>query len=150
MLTSRELYDLLADIRSRKLILLDTCAIPATWPAIRWHDLTGEGVPFLVFSSCERSQSSYESPKGKGNHTLFTQCLLDVLETSAEAAGKKRQTRMVTARELADAVRTKLPLRLKEFNVKEEDWQTPVFRRRHARRADPVQAVSRRYPYNPS
>jgi len=49
---------------------------------------------------------------------LFTQCLLDTIE----GKGKKK----VTARELADSIRAKLPVLLNKLGVDEDD-QTPVF-----------------------
>jgi uncharacterized caspase-like protein len=125
VLTIRELYDLLSNIRCGKLLILDTIN-SGNVPSNPMRDLTRDGAPFLIFSSCEGSQVSYEPIVGKGDNGLFTQCLLDELKTSAEAEGKRR-TRLVTARELAEAVRSKLQMRLKELKVPERVWQTPVF-----------------------
>jgi WD40 repeat protein len=131
-LTSRQLYEVLAEIPCRKLVILDTChsGDVAVNPL---RDLMRDGVPFLVFSSCSASQSSLEPkpgsklPPGIGKHGLFTQCLLDTLEDSEQAAKKKR-SRPVTARDLAVAVRSGVPLLIKRLNLKGPEYdQTPVF-----------------------
>jgi hypothetical protein len=123
MLKSRQLYDVLAGIRCRKLIILDTCRSGdvASNPV---RDLTRDGVPLLIFSSCERSQESLEPKPKFGKHGLFTQSLLLALK---ESAGKgKLRTKAVTARELAASIRDTLPKLLKELD-QDVNVQTPVF-----------------------
>jgi hypothetical protein len=64
-------------------------------------------------------------PPGIGKHGLFTQCLLDILEDSEQAAGKKR-LKPVTARDLAVSIRSSMPVLLRKLKQPENE-QTPVF-----------------------
>jgi WD40 repeat protein len=123
MLTSRELYNLLASIPCRKLIVLDTCRSGdvASNPI---RDLTRDGVPLLIFSSCDATQQAFEPTPEYGKHGLFTQCLLRALADSSAGKGKKR-LRAVTARDLALSIRDELPKLL--HALAPEETQTPVF-----------------------
>jgi hypothetical protein len=126
VLSSRQLYDLLSQIPCRKVVFLDTCRSGdvASNPL---RDLTRDGVPLLIFSSCDISQEALEPLKGVGRiqHGFFTQSILETLKPSADAEGKRR-LQPVSARELADSIRGKLQEILREYK-QPENSQTPVF-----------------------
>jgi WD40 repeat protein len=126
VLTSRELYKHLAEIPCRKMVILDTChsGDVASNPV---RDLMRDGIPWLIFSSCDPKQSSNEPKERTGDirHGLFTECILETISSSDKAAGKRRQ-KLVTAGSLANAIQLKLPKLLRKFDA-DENVQTPVF-----------------------
>jgi hypothetical protein len=131
ILTSRQLYDILAAIPCRKLVILDTCHSGAV-DSNPLRDLMRDGVPFLIFSSCDPKQSSLEplvrddgTIAGEIRHGFFTQSILETIRSSAEAKGRNRMQR-ITARDLADSIRRRLKSILVEYKQR-EDAQTPVF-----------------------
>jgi serine/threonine protein kinase len=124
VLTSRRLYDLLARIPCRKLIILDTSRSGdvASTPT---RDLTREGVPLIVFSACAGSGTSLEPVPALGNHALFTQCLLEALGAKFKVADTNGDG-VLDLRELAGYVQKQMPKLLLSLNV-ESNAQTPVF-----------------------
>jgi WD40 repeat protein len=75
-LTSRVLYDRLAAIPCRKLLILDACHSGAAANPVR--DLTPGGQGPVILAACDRNQSSYENKKY--GHGLFTYALLEALD----------------------------------------------------------------------
>jgi WD40 repeat protein len=121
-LTSKRLYDTLAEIRCSKLVILDCChsGDVASNPL---RDLAREGVPFLILSSCKNNQSSYEPVKGK--HGLFTQSLLAAIGDAETARGKRRLT-PVSSRQIRDVLTRRLAELLEGLN-EDPEIQTPEF-----------------------
>ncbi len=100
-LSSKDLYEILATIKCRKWIILDTCrsgGVGVSSDPLR--DLTREGMPFLIFSSCERDESALELKKGPMKHGFFTQSFINAIDAAAQPAGKPWMT-PVTADEAA-------------------------------------------------
>jgi WD40 repeat protein len=130
VLTSKQLYDILAAIPCRKLVILDTCHSGAV-DSNPLRDLMRDGVPFLIFSSCDPKQSSLEpfvdkgEVKGRLRHGFFTESILETIQSSAAAGGRNRM-QLVTAHDLAVSIRKRLKAILVEYK-QEEDAQTPVF-----------------------
>jgi hypothetical protein len=88
------------------------------------RDLTREGVPLLLLSSCRADQSALE-PKKKGAHGFFTRAILDAVDDAGRAKGKRRG-QAVRADELRDAIVRRLPELLGEYKVS-ADEQVPEF-----------------------
>lgn len=125
-LTSARLYELLAGIRCRKLVILDAChsGDVASNPI---RDFNRDGVPFIIMSACGIHQKAGEPNAGFGvDNGFFTLCLLEALGEPATSKGKPRR-RALTPVELRQAVSSRLPPLLKEWNVKPEDQQVPVY-----------------------
>jgi WD40 repeat protein len=129
VLSSRQLYEILSQIKCRKLIILDTChsGDVASNPV---RDLMRDGVPWLIFSSCDPKQESNEPIKGAGRvqHGFFTECILETIRPSGK--GKRQFRRQpITAGKLADSIRSKMQDLLVEYEVKKgaKNYQTPVF-----------------------
>jgi hypothetical protein len=121
-LTSRRLYDALAEVRCSKLLIVDCChsGDVASNPL---RDLSREGVPFLILSACKNDQAALE-PK-KGGHGLFTQSLLETIADSTTARGKRR-ARELRANAIGASIRRRLPDLLARYK-EEADVQTPEF-----------------------
>jgi uncharacterized caspase-like protein len=126
-LSSKDLYEILARIKCRKLIILDTCRSGGV-ASDPLRDLTREGMPFLIFSSCERDESSLELRTGPIKHGFFTQSLLDAIGSSAQADGKGRMS-PVTALFLKDQISVGVQKLVARFQkeTREKLKQTPVF-----------------------
>ena len=97
LLTSRQLYEILAEIKCRKLLILDTChsGDVASNPV---RDLMRDGIAWLIFSSCDPKQQSNEPAKGIGRvrHGFFTECILETIKPAANAGGRRR-LQLITA-----------------------------------------------------
>ena len=120
-LTSEVLYEKLAAINCRKLVLLDAChsGEAASNPV---RGLTPGGQGPVILAACDRNQHSYENPKF--GHGLFTYCLLEALGerfAKADADGNKK----LDTRELYDYARARLPELLGEIK-QNEFLQVPI------------------------
>jgi hypothetical protein len=126
MLTSRQLYDLLAHVPCRKLLVLDTCQSGdvASTPL---RDLTRGGMPFVVFCSCERAQEALEPVPGEGRYKqgFFTQCLLEALGSQFKVADTNEDGTL-DIHELTFYVKKRMPEILKEYK-QPANLQTPLF-----------------------
>jgi WD40 repeat protein len=123
-LSSKLLYEALAGIKCAKMLILDCChsGDVASNPL---RDLSREGVPFLILSSCKNDQSALE-PKnpGKGEHGLFTQCLLEAIGDAR--AGQGRRFYPISGNQIRTAIVRRLPELLQKYNADPED-QVPEF-----------------------
>ena len=120
-LTSEVLYEKLAAINCRKLVLLDAChsGEAASNPV---RGLTPGGQGPVILAACDRNQHSYENPKF--GHGLFTYTLLEALGdrfAKADADGNKK----LDTRELYDYARARLPELLGEIK-QNEFLQVPI------------------------
>ncbi|MFO0930871.1 MAG: caspase family protein [Gemmataceae bacterium] len=126
--SARDLHDLLAKIKGRKLLLIDACHSGAV--GSNPHSDISEGAPFLILSACRPNQEAIEPTelalvRGVDKHGLFTQGLLTVLGGDANGKPAARQ-RTVTARQLGVGVRSRIAALL-QLLEKTEDVQVPEF-----------------------
>jgi hypothetical protein len=123
-LSSKLLYEALAGINCAKMLILDCChsGDVASNPL---RDLSREGVPFLILSSCKNDQSALE-PKnpGKGEHGLFTQCLLEAIGDAR--SGKGRRVYPISGSQIRTTILRRLPELLQKYKADPED-QIPEF-----------------------
>src|SRR5438477_7025550 len=76
-ITSDILYEKLAAIQGRKVVILDAChSGEAAANPVRSLVPGGQGP--IIIASCDRNQSSFEDPKDK-KHGLFTYALIEAL-----------------------------------------------------------------------
>lgn len=127
--SARDLHDLLAKIKSRKVLLIDACHSGAVSNSP--NAAISEGAaPFLILSACRGDQEAIEPTelalvRGVDKHGLFTQGLLTVLGGEANGKPAARQ-RTVTARQLGVGVRSRIAALL-QLLEKTEDVQVPEF-----------------------
>jgi WD40 repeat protein len=126
-LTGKQLRSALADLPSRKLVILDTCH-SGDVPSNPVRDLTPDGSPLIVFSACKEDQESREHDE----QGLFTQCLIEALGGRSLPAGKSR-TNPVKAEELARYVRKRLPELLRKLSEPETAQQPEFYPERELR-----------------
>jgi WD40 repeat protein len=119
--TSDVLYEKLAAINCRKLVLLDAChSGEAVFNPTR--SLTPGGQGPVIIAACDRNQQSYENPKFA--HGLFTYTLLEALGdqfAKADQDGNKK----LDSRELYTYTLDRLPQLLREIG-QDESKQVPT------------------------
>lgn len=132
-LTARDLHDLLATIKSRKLLLIDACHSGAVGSNAPSDISEGGSAPFLILSACRRDQFANEPvgaalSRGVEPHGLFTQSLLTALGSAEKADGAPR-LRTVTASQLGATVQGRIITLLQLLKITEDSeyYQVPEF-----------------------
>lgn len=120
-ISSRELYEKLAQIRCRKIVLLDAChSGEATTNPVR--ELTPGGQGPIIMAACDQKEEAFEN--AKLGHGLFTYALLEALGERFEQADVSRDGQL-DARELFGYVRKRMPSLLEEIGRGRHE-QNPV------------------------
>lgn len=121
-LAAEELFDKIATIKCRKMILLDACHSGQATEAnlIRRFVPNGQG-PFVMASS-DQSELSYEHPKF--GHGLFTYAVMEALGDRFRKADRDTDGNLTTA-ELYRYVADRVPALLKEAG-KDPGLQNPI------------------------
>jgi len=119
--SAHDLYDALAAVAGRKLVILDACRSGhlAGQPV---RDLTPGGRGPIILAACDSGESSWEDPTGL-RHGLFVYAILEAARERFERADENRDGRL-DAREIFDYASDRLPELLKPFGPKVT--QTPV------------------------
>ena len=120
-LSSEELYETLAKINCRKLVLLDACHSGQASDAnmLRRFIPTSQGP--MVMAACEQGELSYEDPAF--GHGLFTYAILEALGPKMRAASTAGGT--LTTNGLFGYVRGRMPQLLVKIG-KRDDLQNPI------------------------
>jgi WD40 repeat protein len=114
------LYEKLARIKCRKLVILDAChSGEAAFNPVR--SLTPGGQGPTILAACDRSELAYEHPVQ--HNGLFTMAILKVLGDDFAKADKNSDGQL-DARELIDGVRKELPALLRDAKLA-DDLQNP-------------------------
>ncbi len=122
-LTSEVLYEKLAAINCRKLVLLDAChSGEAVSNPVR--SLTPGGQGPVIIAACDRNQQSYENKKFA--HGLFTAAVLEALGdqfAKADQDGNKK----LDSRELYMYTLDRIPQLLRDIEQDERKQVPPMF-----------------------
>lgn len=120
-ITSQTLYETLALIPGRKVVILDAChSGEAVANPIR--SLTPGGKGPIILAACDRSEFSFEHEKF--GHGLFTYAVLEALGPAFERADRDRNGTLDAA-EVFTYAQARLPELLKEIKRAEDD-QNPI------------------------
>jgi uncharacterized caspase-like protein len=121
-LSAEELFDALARVNCRKVVLLDAChsGQAAEVNMIRRVAPNGQG-PFVI-AACDQHELSYEHPKL--NHGLFTYAVLDALGDGFRRADLDSDG-VLTADELFDYTSVQVPSLVKQLSLKGKT-QNPI------------------------
>jgi WD40 repeat protein len=114
-ITGRELYEKLADIPCRKLVLLDACHAGASINPVR--SLTPGNKGPIILAACDQSQLSFEHPSIGDGHSLFTYALVEALGDQFSRADQNGD-RLLDARELFAYAQGRLPELLRQAGFK--------------------------------
>jgi uncharacterized caspase-like protein len=119
--TNEELFDKLAAIPCRKLLILDAChsGAAADNPA---RDFAPDGQGPIVMAACDLNQSSLEDKKF--GHGLFTRAILDALD-DAQSYPDHDGAKELWATDLFRHTRKEMPALLKLID-KRESAQVPI------------------------
>lgn len=120
-ISSEVLYEMLAAIPCRKLVILDACHSGQT-AANPIRGLTPGGQGPTIFAACDPSQQSYED--AKIGHGLYTKALLEALTDRKEDADSNKDG-VVDSRELFRYSEERLP-QLLAASGKSDFLQTPL------------------------
>jgi WD40 repeat protein len=120
-LSGEELFDLLADVKCRKLVLLDTCHAGGAIETnlLRRFIPNGQG-PFVI-AACDQSEQSFED--NKLGHGVFTYAVLEAFGSQFRKADVNSDGQL-SPKELFDYVRDRVPELMKE--VKPGNTQNPI------------------------
>jgi WD40 repeat protein len=122
--TSADLYEKLAAIPCRKVVLLDACR-SGDLAASPVRDLTPGGKGPTILAACGRGEKSFEDTRlGKAGHGLFSFALIEALGEKFDAADKSPADGRLDAQEIFDYVEARLPALLKD--VGKEGAQNPT------------------------
>lgn len=114
------LYEKLARIRCRKLVLLDAChSGEAAFNPVR--SLTPGGQGPTILAACDRSELAYEHPEK--HNGLFTMAILKALGDGFKDADTNNDGQL-DSRELIDSVRKRMPELLRDAKLA-DDLQNP-------------------------
>lgn len=121
-ITAEELFEGLAKVNCRKVVLLDACHSGQAGEAnlLRRAAPNGQG-PFII-ASCDQSELAYEHPKL--NHGLFTYAVLDALGDGFRKADLDSDGTL-TAEELFDFTSVQVPSLVKQLQLKGKS-QNPI------------------------
>jgi hypothetical protein len=120
-LSGEQLFEALAEINCRKLVLLDTCHAGGAVEAnlLRRFIPNGQG-PFVI-AACDQSESSFEDDKL--GHGVFTYAVLEALDKKFRKANVNSDGKL-TPKELFDYVSERVPALMRE--VKPGNTQNPI------------------------
>jgi WD40 repeat protein len=118
-ITSQTLYEQLADLRCRKLVLLDVCHAGLAANPVR--GLTPGGKGPTILASCDKTEAAVEDDSLK--HGLFTYALVEALGRSFDTADRDKDQKL-DANELFTYSEERLPQLLKD--LKREESQNPT------------------------
>jgi uncharacterized caspase-like protein len=120
-ISGQELFEALAGIRCRKLVLLDTCHSGGAVEAnlLRRFIPNGQG-PFVI-AACDQSEKSFED--NKLGHGVFTYAVLEAFGKKFGKADANLDGKL-SPRELYDYVSERVPALMKE--VKPGNTQNPI------------------------
>ncbi len=120
-LSGEELFETLAKINCRKLVLLDTCHAGGAVEAnlLRRFIPNGQG-PFVI-AACDQSEKSFEDDKL--GHGVFTYAVLEAFGTKFRKATENSDGKL-SPRELFDYVRDRVPDLMRQ--VKPGNTQNPI------------------------
>lgn len=151
-LTSKDLYDALVKVRCRKIVILDTCrsgeAAKTLIPSDAVRDMSRDGKPMLIMASCQADEKALEpefyDPKADIHNGYFTHSLLKLVGRSED--GKKLgRTRLVTFRDLREALPKELKQVFLKSKLREAIHHEPVFSL-----GDPEAAAVLLRPFSPA
>jgi WD40 repeat protein/uncharacterized caspase-like protein len=122
-LSAEELFDALAKVNCRKVVLLDACHSGQASQAnlLRRAAPNGQG-PFII-ASCDQSELAYEHPKL--NHGLFTYALLDALGDGYRRADRDSDG-IITAEELFEHASVQVPSLVRQLDALKGKSQHPI------------------------
>lgn len=120
-LSGEELFDLLAGVNCRKLVLLDTCHAGGAVEAnlLRRFIPNGQG-PFVI-AACDQSEQSFED--NTLGHGVFTYAVLEALGPKFRAADVNSDGKL-SPKELFDYVSERVPELMRQ--VKPGNTQNPI------------------------
>ena len=120
-LSGEELFDLLAGINCRKLVLLDTCHAGGAVEAnlLRRFIPNGQG-PFVI-AACDQSEQSFED--NKLGHGVFTYAVLEAFGQKFRAADVNSDGQL-SPKELFDYVSERVPELMRQ--IKPGNTQNPI------------------------
>ena len=120
-LSGEELFESLADINCRKLVLLDTCHAGGAVEAnlLRRFIPNGQG-PFVI-AACDQSEQSFEDDKL--GHGVFTYAVLEAFGKKFRKADTNSDGKL-SPKELFDYVSERVPELMRE--VKPGNTQNPI------------------------
>jgi uncharacterized caspase-like protein len=121
-ISADELFDALARVNCRKVVLLDACHSGQAAEANVLRRLIPDGQGPFVIASCDQSELAYENPKL--NHGLFTYAVLEALGSGFRKADADSDG-TVSADELFEYVSARVPTLLREIG-KPADTQNPI------------------------
>ena len=134
-LAAEDLFERLARINCRKVVLLDACHSGRAAAETQIRELMPVGQGPFVIAACDQSELSYEHPKLA--HGIFTYAVLEALGDKFASADADRDGALAAA-ELFGYVSARVPELLRETG-QAADTQTPVC----SPRTPPVFAVVR-------
>jgi uncharacterized caspase-like protein len=111
-LSGEELFDLLADINCRKLVLLDTCHAGGAVEANLLRRCIPNGQGPIVIAACDESEKSFEEDKLL--HGMFTYAVLEALGPKFRAANRNLDGKL-TPEELFNYVAARVPELMKIY-----------------------------------
>ena len=120
--SAEELFDALAAVNCRKVVLLDACHSGGAVEANVLRHCCPEGQGPVVFAACDQSESSFEDPAI--GHGLFTFAVLEALGPRFAAADANRNG-AITAAELFAYVKPRVQQLARDVR-KGGDTQTPI------------------------
>ena len=110
--SGEELFDLLADINCRKLVLLDTCRAGGAVEANLLRRCIPNGQGPVVIAACDESEKSFEDDRLR--HGMFTYAVLEALGPKFRAANRGLDGKL-TAEELFAYVAERVPELMKIY-----------------------------------
>jgi hypothetical protein len=120
-ITSEVLYEKLAAIPCRKLVMLDACHSGEAANPVRLLTPGGQGP--TVIAACDRNQSSYENKEF--GHGLFTYAVLEALGPRLDAASDPNHKGQLRGLDLYRYTRSRLPQLLRQILLP-ENQQVPI------------------------
>jgi len=121
-LSADELFNTLAKVNCRKIVLFDACHSGQAAEANLLRRFIPDGQGPFVIAACDQSELSYEDPKL--GHGLFTYAVLEALGDSFRRADANSDG-TVSTEELFEYVSARVPTLMKEIG-KPSDTQNPI------------------------
>jgi WD40 repeat protein/uncharacterized caspase-like protein len=120
-LSAEELFDMLADINCRKLVLLDACHAGGATETNLLRRCIPNGQGPVVIAACDQSELSFEDDKL--GHGVFTAVILDALGDDFRAANVNSDGKL-TAAELYDYIAERVPAQVRK--LRPGNTQNPI------------------------